>query len=102
MRMTNVYRPCFNPLPADHSASTFDGCVSGHVQPTTVVHSPEVLTEVARILSPGGLFCIQEPSVATQNGSQLRTPDNLCSVLKLAGFVHMTKVGLNFFFFFFR
>ena len=79
-------------LLADHTASTFDGCVSGQVQPTTIVHSQEVLTEVARILRPGGIFCVQEPTVAAPDGSKMRTPDNLYSTLKLAGFVNITKV----------
>lgn len=77
---------------SDHTASTFDGCVSGYVQPTTVVHPKEVLKEVARLLRPGGIFCIQEPALESEDpSSNLRTSESLCSTLKLAGFVEISK-----------
>ena len=65
--------------------------LSGVISPAVVVHTSQVLGEVAKILKPKGLLALCEATGAET--SKLKTVDSLVSALKLAGFVTVSKVG---------
>ena len=54
-----IWLLCFS---ASHKDSSFDVAISGVLFPSVLVHSIELLSEVARILKPNGKLIIREPS----------------------------------------
>jgi len=47
---------------ASHPASSFDAVLSGVVLPSQLVHSLDLLAEIARILKPSGKLTLTEPT----------------------------------------
>ncbi|XP_078365876.1 anamorsin homolog isoform X2 [Oculina patagonica] len=70
-----------------HLDSAFDVVLSGATLPSLLVHSLDLLAEIARILKPSGKLTLTEPTGSTGN---LRPPEKLASALKLAGFVNIS------------
>lgn len=77
-------------ISASHGDSTFDSAISGLIQPSTTLHTTEILGEICRILKPDGSLYICEPTSASSD--KLKTKDKLCSSLKLSGFINLTEV----------
>ncbi|KAM3918234.1 anamorsin [Leptodactylus fuscus] len=77
-----------------HTESGFDAVLLGLVPGSTAVHSSDVLTEVARILKPGGSVMLQE-LVDPQAGSvaRLRSPAQLSSNLTLSGLTEVIQIS---------
>lgn len=76
-----------------HRESSFDVVLSGLITHAAAVHSSDVLTEIARIMRPGGKLHIAEPVTSTAgNDSAIRTASKLISSLKLSGLASITEV----------
>ncbi|XP_074864905.1 anamorsin [Carettochelys insculpta] len=76
-----------------HAESSFDVVLSGMVPGSMMVHSAEVLAEIARILKPGGRVLLKEP-VAMQTGdnSRIKTAARLPAALTLSGFMEVKEL----------
>lgn len=77
---------------ASHKDSTFDLAISGFLTPHKINHSTGLLGEVCRILKPRGSLYIQEIATETSDDTSLQSKDKLASLLKLSGFVEVSKV----------
>lgn len=55
---------------AAHKESSFDIVLSGVIPGSAVLHSAEILAEMARILRPGGRLFLREP-VETAVGKEI-------------------------------
>ncbi|XP_039358985.1 anamorsin [Mauremys reevesii] len=76
-----------------HAESSFDVVLSGMVPGSMILHSAEVLAEIARILKPGGCVLLKEP-VSSQIGdnSQIKTAARLLTALTLSGLVEVKEL----------
>ncbi|KAM6176337.1 anamorsin isoform 1-T4 [Erethizon dorsatum] len=80
-------------LQSAHKESSFDIILSGVVPGSTILHSAEVLAEMARILRPGGCLFLKEPvETAVVNNSKVKTASKLCSALTLSGLVEVKEL----------
>lgn len=80
-------------LQSAHKESSFDVILSGVVPGSSMLHSAEVLAEMARILRPGGCLFLKEPvETAVVNNSKVRTASKLCSALTLSGLVEVKEL----------
>ncbi|XP_023214889.1 anamorsin homolog [Centruroides sculpturatus] len=70
--------------------SSFDIVACGIMSISANYHPAELLTEIARILKPGGKIILREPVTAQDIGLQIRTSTKLFSALKLSGFVDIS------------
>lgn len=76
-----------------HTDSSFDAVLLGLVPGSVVVHGSDVLTEVARILKPGGNILLQEPVDHQASGvAWFRSPAKLSSALTLSGLTEVTQI----------
>ncbi|KFQ33565.1 PREDICTED: anamorsin [Merops nubicus] len=76
-----------------HRESSFDVILSGVVPGSTVLHSAEVLAEIARILKPGGRVLLKEPVVTELgNNSRIKTAAKLPLALTLSGLVEVKEL----------
>ncbi|XP_028357862.1 anamorsin [Phyllostomus discolor] len=80
-------------LQSAHKESSFDVILSGVIPRSTVLHSADILAEMARILRPGGCLFLKEPveTAAVSNG-RVRTASKLCSALTLSGLVEVREL----------
>lgn len=76
-------------LLSSHGDSTFDSAISGLIQPSTTLHTTEILGEICRILKPNGSLYIREPT--SESSDKLKTKDKLCTALKVSGFINLTE-----------
>lgn len=72
---------------SSHPESFFDVVLSGMIFPSLLVHSLDLLAEIARILKPSGKLTLTEAAGTT---GDLRPPEKLISALKLSGFVDVS------------
>nr|XP_008539138.1 PREDICTED: LOW QUALITY PROTEIN: anamorsin [Equus przewalskii] len=81
-------------LQSAHKESSFDIVLSGVIPGSSIVHSAEILAEVARgFLRPGGCLFLKEPvETAVVNNSKVRTASKLCSALTLSGLVEVKEL----------
>uniref|UniRef100_A0A5F9D9A1 Cytokine induced apoptosis inhibitor 1 n=1 Tax=Oryctolagus cuniculus TaxID=9986 RepID=A0A5F9D9A1_RABIT len=80
-------------LQSAHKESSFDVILSGVVPGSSMLHSAEVLAEMARILRPGGCLFLKEPvETAVVNNGKVRTASKLCSALTLSGLVEVKEL----------
>ncbi|XP_025114811.1 anamorsin homolog [Pomacea canaliculata] len=79
---------------SSHKDSTFDLAISGFLTPHKINHSTGLLGEVCRILKPRGSLYIQEIATETSDDTSLQSKDKLASLLKLSGFVEVSKPSL--------
>ncbi|XP_013778521.1 anamorsin homolog [Limulus polyphemus] len=72
-----------------HAVSSFDVVLCGLPSPGAVTHPTEVLSEIARLLRPGGKLVLREPVTTEDINSEhkIRSSAKLASALKLSGFV---------------
>lgn len=76
-----------------HPDSSFDAVLLGLVPGSVVVHGSDVLSEVARILKPGGNLLLQEPVDHQASGvARFRSPAKLSSSLTLSGLTEVTEI----------
>ncbi|XP_051835866.1 anamorsin [Antechinus flavipes] len=80
-------------LQSAHKESSFDVVLSGLVPGSTILHSTEILAEIARILRPGGQVLLKEPVETTSiHENKVKTAAKLCSILKLSGLVEVKEL----------
>nr|XP_045007544.1 anamorsin [Jaculus jaculus]XP_045007549.1 anamorsin [Jaculus jaculus]XP_045007550.1 anamorsin [Jaculus jaculus]XP_045007551.1 anamorsin [Jaculus jaculus]XP_045007553.1 anamorsin [Jaculus jaculus]XP_045007560.1 anamorsin [Jaculus jaculus]XP_045007566.1 anamorsin [Jaculus jaculus]XP_045007570.1 anamorsin [Jaculus jaculus]XP_045007579.1 anamorsin [Jaculus jaculus] len=80
-------------LQSAHKESSFDVILSGMVPGSTLLHSAEILAEMARILRPGGCLFLKEPvETAVVNNNKVKTASKLCSALTLSGLVEIKEL----------
>ncbi|XP_014443271.1 anamorsin isoform X2 [Tupaia chinensis] len=80
-------------LQSAHKESSFDVILSGVIPGSTMLHSAEVLAEMARILRPGGCLFLKEPvETAVVDNSRVKTASKLCSALTLSGLVEVKEL----------
>ena len=60
--MGNLTRNVCIYLTASHPDSSFDAVLSGVTLPSQLVHSLDLLAEIARILKPSGKLTLAEPT----------------------------------------
>ena len=60
--MDNLNRSVSIYLTASHPDSSFDTVLSGVILPSQLVHSLDLLAEIARILKPSGKLTLAEPT----------------------------------------
>lgn len=70
--------------------SSFDIVACGIMSVSANYHPAELLTEIARILKPGGKIIVREPVTAQDSGHKIRTSTKLFSALKLSGFIDIS------------
>lgn len=70
--------------------SSFDIVACGIMSISANYHPAELLTEIARILKPGGKIIVREPVTAQDSGYKIRTSTKLFSALKLSGFIDIS------------
>lgn len=70
--------------------SSFDIVACGIMSISANYHPAELLTEIARILKPGGKIIVREPVTAQDSGHKIRTSTKLFSALKLSGFIDIS------------
>jgi len=84
--------------------STYNNIYTNYFGPLVFAHNTKALSILASILVPGGILHIKEPVLLVSRSSTdiptIRTPQELVSELKLAGFVDLgingaTKVEMN-------
>ncbi|PFX21834.1 Anamorsin [Stylophora pistillata] len=75
---------------SSHPESSFDVVLSGMMLPSFLVHSLDILAEIARILKPSGKVTLAEPAGTS---GDLRPPEKLVSALKLSGFVDISVIS---------
>jgi len=84
--------------------STYNNIYTNYFGPLAFTHNTKALSILASILVPGGILHIKEPVLLVSRSSTdiptIRTPQELVSELKLAGFVDLgingaTKVEMN-------
>lgn len=71
--------------------SSFDIVACGITSISANYHPAELLTEIARILKPGGKIILREPVTAQESEHKIRTTTKLSSALKLSGFVEISN-----------
>lgn len=80
-------------LQSAHKESSFDVILSGVVPGSSMLHTAEILAEMARILRPGGCLFLKEPvETAGVDNSKLKTASKLCSALTLSGLVEVKEL----------
>lgn len=78
-------------LLASYAPSSFDVVLSGILYPQSIVHSIELLGEIARIVKPQGKVVLQEATVEQSAQNGLKTREKLFSTLKICGFVDVCE-----------
>uniref|UniRef100_A0A3B4AZE5 Anamorsin n=1 Tax=Periophthalmus magnuspinnatus TaxID=409849 RepID=A0A3B4AZE5_9GOBI len=73
-------------LLSSHVASSFDWVLSYSVSDSSFSHSADGLSEMARVLRPGGKLLLEGPMTSSER-------EKLESALKLSGFVSITEVS---------
>ncbi|XP_045674448.1 anamorsin [Phyllostomus hastatus] len=80
-------------LQSAHKESSFDVILSGVIPGSAMLHSAEILAEMARILRPGGCLFLKEPvETAVVSNGRMRTASKLCSALTLSGLVEVREL----------
>ncbi|CAH1780159.1 unnamed protein product [Owenia fusiformis] len=69
---------------ANHSASSFDVILSGIIPPPSVLHTMDILAEIARLLKPSGRLIMDEAMEAN-------SADKTSSILTMSGFIDISK-----------
>lgn len=76
---------------SDHASSSFDVVYYGTVSSLVTAQPTEILTEIARILKPGGCIVMREIVAVHDDVPNLQTAVKLASALKLSGFTSISK-----------
>lgn len=80
-------------LQSAHKESSFDILLSGVIPGSAILHSAEILAEMARILRPGGRLFLREPvETAVVDNGKVKTAAKLCSALTLSGLVEVKEL----------
>ncbi|XP_073420995.1 anamorsin [Dendrobates tinctorius] len=80
-------------MTSSHTDSSFDLVLLGLVPGCSAIHSSDLLSEVARILKPGGTVLLQEPTDPQEAGAAaIRGPSRLYSSLTLSGLTEVTQI----------
>ena len=76
--------------------------ISGTIPPQILVHDDTILSEVIRILKPGGIFIFQEAVLPlnTTPDAPIKTESWLKSHVKINGFIAADNVSENDFWFY--
>ncbi|CAL1592408.1 unnamed protein product [Knipowitschia caucasica] len=81
-------------LLSSHKASSFDWVLSYTLWEPSFSHNAEELSEMARLLKPGGQLRLQEPLTSSDRVIG-QTLDKLMAALKLSGFISVTEESVN-------
>ncbi|XP_001632585.2 anamorsin homolog [Nematostella vectensis] len=74
---------------ASHAMSSFDVVLSGVCESPSLIHSMELLSELAKLLKPDGKLILREPVGSNDS----RSPEKIISTLKLSGFVSISQAN---------